>query len=286
LQKQLNVPADELELAKDINDIISALISQLVMTVLQGGLNSSSGDSGGQPSYISQIAAEANTPVNTSNTTDAIASLTSPVQQYKTTYDQAVQTLTTSQSNLVAAQACYANASSTLSAQLVSLQNQLQNTQSTFNPYNGQCNNMFGNSSACQLTGRDLILQEIASTTQEIAYVNAEIANIASYIQTQVAPVITNFQAKQASASAQLAQSQNLTSGLSAQQLVNKGGSISDTASSISISMQTTGLPQAQSDLQSAQSSASTFNNVANSYQTDCNSANFNASHGYTPKSF
>ena len=62
LNKSLGVPTDELELANDINAIINAAFSQLVLMALKGGLGAISGSNGtSNTAYVQQIQAEQNT---------------------------------------------------------------------------------------------------------------------------------------------------------------------------------------------------------------------------------
>ncbi len=55
LQTSLNVPTVELELANDINAVVNALMTKMISTVMEKGLGSLSGGSGGGPSYTQQV---------------------------------------------------------------------------------------------------------------------------------------------------------------------------------------------------------------------------------------
>lgn len=114
LEKQLNVPATELELADDINAVINALMSQLVTQMLGGGLRSLSGGSGGGPSYTQQIYRDATSQNNLRNQDtqarlkSSLSGLIGSLQSYKETYDRAVGILTDSRNRLGTARACLA----------------------------------------------------------------------------------------------------------------------------------------------------------------------------------
>ena len=107
LMKNVNSPEMQLELANDINSIISALVTQLTTQLLKG-LNSMSKGSGGKPSYATQLfidSATANKAVQTAEQ-GIQSTIVDPVQQYKNTYDTAVSNITDSQTKLQSAQAC------------------------------------------------------------------------------------------------------------------------------------------------------------------------------------
>jgi|GEM_PF-1489267 len=110
LMKNVNSPETQLELANDINAIISALVSQLV-TQLLGGLLSMSKGSATKPSYVTQLFINSSTKNKevVDAETGVQSMIVSPVQQYKSTYDTAVNTITDTQTRLNTAKACLVN---------------------------------------------------------------------------------------------------------------------------------------------------------------------------------
>ncbi len=114
LQKNLNVPVTELELADDINAIMNALMNKLTMTVLEKGLGAiSGGGSGGGVSYTQQIIND------TRNSRDIeqmleklrsdIISAQAKIDYYSPIYVKAVSILTETENRLLSAKACFAN---------------------------------------------------------------------------------------------------------------------------------------------------------------------------------
>jgi hypothetical protein len=109
LQKQLNVPAEELELANDINAVINALVTQLISQMLNGGLRALSGSSGGQTSYTSQVIQQSIAP-NIQIRDNLQSSIRQTINTIKTYYDKYVQAegmMIFSQRQLEAAKACF-----------------------------------------------------------------------------------------------------------------------------------------------------------------------------------
>ena len=113
LQKQLNVPADELELANDINSVINALMSQMISQMLSKGLGALSGGSGGNASYTSQIISDT-TSSNSANTLQSRHDAANNVIQNMeaisssiTLYDQATSTVAASAAVYETAKACF-----------------------------------------------------------------------------------------------------------------------------------------------------------------------------------
>jgi flagellar motility protein MotE (MotC chaperone) len=113
LQKQLNVPAEELELANDINAVVNALVTQLISQMLGGGLRALSGSSGSQPSYTSQIIQESVSP-KSSAMQDARSSLDNEMQSslklltdYRDKFKQAEALITDSKNRLLTSRTCF-----------------------------------------------------------------------------------------------------------------------------------------------------------------------------------
>ncbi len=83
LQKQLGIPADQLNIADEFNEIIGALFSQLVGQVLTGGLHAASQPSSGQnQSFINRLGQE------------SVAQATSSAQQLKSSLDSYIEPAT------------------------------------------------------------------------------------------------------------------------------------------------------------------------------------------------
>jgi len=114
LQKSLNVPADELELANDINAVINALVSQMVTQMLSGGLHALSGGSASGPSYTQQVVNDINSnnsavQPSIGNMQSSISTALDGVNQYLSLYDQAISLIQDSQNRYQSAKACYIN---------------------------------------------------------------------------------------------------------------------------------------------------------------------------------
>ena len=160
LQKHLDVPTEELELANSVNDIINAAFSQLISMALQKGLTaltqkSSDGSGSYLDNVVSQAEAQANQQIKQdllSDPTLALASTTDTAQQTYTIYlneytkiQQALATTTTAMNcyNLLYASTSAAYGSSTIATALNYMYAQWQdlNTASgTLNSYLGDTN--------------------------------------------------------------------------------------------------------------------------------------------------
>lgn len=130
LDKQLGVPADALNLADEINEIVDALFAQLVTQVLQSGLTGLSGSGpGDKTAYISQIQNEANAANNTNSqqVTDAKSTMLRNIDRFitdandfKTNKDSSLNTLIATKNSYESVKACYAgkisNSNGSLSA--------------------------------------------------------------------------------------------------------------------------------------------------------------------------
>ncbi len=117
LDKQLGVPADKLNLADEINEIVDALFAQLVTQVLQAGLGGVSGKGAGDSSsYISQIQAEANAvgPEQTKQVQEMKKTLLQNMDtyiknttEYKTNKDASLNTITATKNSYEKVKSCY-----------------------------------------------------------------------------------------------------------------------------------------------------------------------------------
>ncbi|MFA6315483.1 MAG: hypothetical protein WC648_03915 [Candidatus Paceibacterota bacterium] len=122
LQRQLNVPADKLVLVKTISDSIDAIMGALVNQMLTQGLASlskgGSSVSGDGRAYLTELQDEANRKDNTttqSQIADALTVQNSNLENYKSIYDEAVALITSVQTALNSARACFDTKSKNLS---------------------------------------------------------------------------------------------------------------------------------------------------------------------------
>ncbi|MFA6554433.1 MAG: hypothetical protein WCS89_02900 [Candidatus Paceibacterota bacterium] len=117
LQKNLNVPVTELELADNINAVINALVTQMISTMLSSGLNSLSGNSGGGQSYTQQVINDSNSSREAQeilrNLQPQVASSLDQVESYVSLYKQSVNLLTDSKSRYTTARTCFINKNTT-----------------------------------------------------------------------------------------------------------------------------------------------------------------------------
>jgi hypothetical protein len=112
----INSPEVELELANDMNAVISAAVTQLSYSFMQKGLHamssSGSGNNGGSYTQeaLQQVIAESNADINSTQTA-AVAEANAPVMQtlssIKSMYDQAVTLVSEAKTNLLAAATCF-----------------------------------------------------------------------------------------------------------------------------------------------------------------------------------
>jgi hypothetical protein len=133
LDKHLGVPTDELLLAQDLNAIISAAFSQLVLQVFNGGLASISSSGGASGSnYLDQLTSQSNAQLQALQAS-SIQQLTPYLNNalaYKNNIDTALATVMGTKANIDAAIACwapYASSNPTAQGQIA----QLQTTEAT-----------------------------------------------------------------------------------------------------------------------------------------------------------
>jgi hypothetical protein len=120
LNKNLGIPQDNLLLANDMNAIINALFSQLVVQVLGNGLTSVSQPGPSGQSYLDQIASSATTQLQQLQTT-IMSSLTPDINNETTiaqNADTALAVATTAQTTLTSAGTCWYTIASTTSSTL------------------------------------------------------------------------------------------------------------------------------------------------------------------------
>lgn len=117
LEKNLNVPVTELELANDINAIVNALVTQMINKMMTAGLGSLSGTSGGGTSYTQQIIdqaeAEGRSVQNQLNGLQENVSMAfDQLDSYLAVYNQADKILSDLEKTITSARSCYSNKSS------------------------------------------------------------------------------------------------------------------------------------------------------------------------------
>lgn len=111
LQKNLNVPVTELELADDINAVVNALVTQMLSTMLSTGLHSLSGNSGGGQGYTQQVVNDINSGRQSqeliNNLKPQVSASLDQVDSYVSLYKQAVDILTDSKNRYLNARTCF-----------------------------------------------------------------------------------------------------------------------------------------------------------------------------------
>ena len=113
LQKQLNVPATELELADNINAVVNALMSQMISQMLGGGLRSlSSGGSNNTESFTNQVVRQEilyppYTGAQIAKLNSNIDTAKKSANDYKSIYDQAVGIMTDTKTRFETAKSCF-----------------------------------------------------------------------------------------------------------------------------------------------------------------------------------
>ena len=241
LTKTLGVPFDKLTLANNINAIIDALVSQMVMQVLGTGLRSMSSGSSGGPSYTSQIydTSLQNNPNSASSiygqNSDSIIGV---VQTYKSNYDNAIALMQGSQKNLNSAKSCLTGKYNSLST----LVNNPKISQADKNTYQNEMND-----------------------------IQSRLNSLNSSLQNQVQVLLDGFNAKDADAYAKLAQAQSVNQQLTSNTVEGVTGATA--AATVAADLQSSGnLDQSNSDLQEAKASSASLNSDANTYNQFCNS--------------
>lgn len=110
LEKNLNVPVTELELANNINAIINALMTKMVSTMLTKGLGSLSSGSSGNPAYTQEVITEINSSQamesSASELRSTISTARDQVAKYIDPYKQSIDLLNDSKSRLMSARQC------------------------------------------------------------------------------------------------------------------------------------------------------------------------------------
>jgi len=242
LQKQLNVPADELELANNINAVINALVTQLTSQLLSKGLGALSGGSSGSPAYTAQVTASlekqqaAVNQATQASVASTVAAASTDTNSYKTMYDQALSTIDDAYNQLQAARDCFSG--------------KLDAAPTTF-------------------------------TTDERTYAEDQINTLNSIMTKNVTPIITYLTSKQQAAAAQIAGLESANSTESYAPQTDEFGNLKvntyengvsntlDTNSQVNSAM-SSDLTAAQNDLKTTQKQAATFGAQAIAFQKLC----------------
>ncbi|MEA2715448.1 MAG: hypothetical protein QOG91_476 [Candidatus Parcubacteria bacterium] len=239
LQKQLNVPADELELANDINAVVDALVSQLVNAIISTGLGSlSSSGAGGHASFTSQLQKEQvqiytqQVDQTRSDAQYALSGIETSLKTYKDNYDLAIPVVAAGKTGLETAEACFVDKSIDPNAGL---------------------------------------------TTIQINFAHDNINTIAATLQSDVNPLLQSLSAKQAAAAKKLADVKSLTASSSAPLSTNAADMIaqstayqSATTKTASYSVSDDQQAQAVQESKDAQAKGIQFSAAAARYQAAC----------------
>ena len=248
LQKQLNVPADELELANNINAVVNALMSQMITQMLSKGLGALSSSGGGSRSFTTQVISDStsnNSPNSKQARAQALSSVNANIQSIQSSLTKYDQANTLIQNNLTA----YATARACFIKKIASY-----------------------NSSP----------MDKVYAASEINLANAEIAKIDAAVSTQVSPLADSLASKKQALADELSKLQiasvdfshflsTTTTMTSASQIDSQVQGFESYIQSISdgahVSSDKNTVDQ---DYQDAKSQAAIFTKDATQYQTDC----------------
>ncbi|MDP9040587.1 MAG: hypothetical protein M3N30_01320 [Bacteroidota bacterium] len=110
LTKQLNLPSDELNMAKNFDEVISALMTQLLTKALQGGVSNLSGQSGYASSFLT--ANQQQGAVAAQSFLQQLQSDTTVAQQYGYAKQGAIADIQNTQAQLQSVNNCWSSAAS------------------------------------------------------------------------------------------------------------------------------------------------------------------------------
>ena len=231
LNKQLGATTDELNMTNDINQVVSALFSQLMKQVLTGGLqNSTQPGSGtnGSSSYVDQLANDPQYNQNFADlkqqALDQLAQEIGPVQQAASYRGQALLLVKTQQSAYAAVRACIAND-----------------------------------------------ITQAGPNASQTSYLQSQLTALDGTTATLITPVVATYQAAAETASSTIIQIQNLQAKVdlitSAQALTNLD--VSTELSMLSSSAGN--LASAQSDFNAATTLVKSLSQALAPYQSVCN---------------
>lgn len=224
LQKQLNVPADELLLANDINSVVNALVSQMISQMLtkglaalsSGGSGVSGGAGGNRVSLTSQIYNEAVSAKTVSLGGSSITTTNQTLVSIRDKYTQAITLLTTSETNLTTAKNCFINNGQSGSSEVSSIDSiiRLQITpilaalRSNLSIVNNQINGSTANST--------LTLPATTNIDDSTTAISDAVNSYEAAFQTAVSQT-SNMATAQATAEGDYANTQKLSTNLNSQ---------------------------------------------------------------------
>ena len=242
VEKSLGVPATELELANNINAVINALVTQLISSLISGGLGSlSKSGSGGKQSATRAVIASVQQKQAELEGTITLTGSNNTVASIKTKYDSAVNALTTSKTNYLAARSCFANkplppgqAQTYAAAQIATIDDAI----------NGRLNPL---------------LNSMLAKQANLAAALPQIQNTAGNSVTD-AQTLDALNAQFNTLSDSIAANNSVGSALYQNSIQSNNNNASSTTAGI-----------ATQDLQTAQSQATAFNGEASQFQNLCN---------------
>ena len=111
LQKELNVPADELELADSINSVINALMNQLISSVLQKGLGAMSNNTSSYSTTHGKTFAQdlSDQAPSTAGVAVTVAGMTIPLEDAVNAFQQTATAATSGKALFQTASDCFAD---------------------------------------------------------------------------------------------------------------------------------------------------------------------------------
>jgi len=255
LTKNLDVPETELELANDVNSVISALMTQMVRQIMSAGLSSASGNpSSGQSSITNQIINDVTSKQKQADLQAGLTIDTTGVLSYKAAYDQAVSILQDSQTRYATARACFVNKASIVSS---------TNTTLT------ALENAFSKN---EIAGIDLIVTSKLNT-QLTNMLNSQADASSTLIQIQNT---NNDVTDSQSLDALQAQIPAIEQGIKTSAQANANATINSKTTTQNGTTQTTYANSstaggtAASDLQTSQAAVTNYNTDAAQYQNEC----------------
>ncbi len=239
LQKAVDSPIVEAELANDINAILNAMVSQMITQMLSQGLKSLSHGSNGTPSYTNRVINNINQQTNNTiqrgnaqaaNVVNAPASTT--LNKYKAYYDQAVTLITKNKTHFESARTCFVSK----------------------------------------------IASTTSLSTYQRMYGENQISGIDTYVAANIRPALADLTSKQTNAlnlQLQLASSTNAATHYVATSTQDLQAQISAYQNALRISITSSlnaagGLTAAQTDLQKAKTDSAKFSTESTRYLDSC----------------
>ena len=182
LSKQLGSGVDQLNLAQSINQIISALMSQLVTQILHKGFSAASQKpSGLTQSYINELSAQANSPTTYAQSGQSVQGTFTPyintAQNTASVYGNIVNNFNSTQSSLSAAATCLQN----LATQIASTTN--SNSSNGNNGNNGSNGALLGEVQRTLATVNQTILEITPIQADYQSKYNTASSSVTTYLQ-------------------------------------------------------------------------------------------------------